>query len=134
LEEFIRCAVRAIPLVERAADGDVERRRPRDPGADGGLRPRVQLEPLCLEVVQQLSKELQIVSVAQLRPVLDLDPLAGVLRLDDEALVRAWPDLAPRADADRGVQGLRALVKEIQRPDVERAAGEVYTRGRLSVI
>src|SRR5690606_40053792 len=39
-------------------------------------------------------------------------------------------DGAVGAYRDRGVQGLRVVVKEIERPDVEGAAREVDARGR----
>ena len=41
-------------------------------------------------------------------------------------------DFAVRAKADGGVERLRAVVKEVERPDIERAARKVDPRGRGS--
>jgi hypothetical protein len=117
--------VAAAPGVERAAHRDVQRRRPGDAGADGRIGSRRQLEPLGPEVVQQLAEQLEIVAVAQLRPVIDFDALAGILGDDDEAAVGPRAQVAAGAQADRRVQRLRAFVEEVERPDVERAAGEI---------
>ena len=38
-------------------------------------------------------------------------------------------DLDVRAQADRGVQGHRAVMEQVQRPDVDRAAGQVDAGG-----
>jgi hypothetical protein len=61
---------------QRTADGDVERRRARDAGADRGLAPRVQLEPVDLEVVEEPAEQAQFGAVAQLGPVPRLDARA----------------------------------------------------------
>ena len=80
----------AAPGHQRAADGDVERRRARDAGANRRLGPRVQLERFRLEVVQQPSEQPQLVVVAQLAPVRD----STRRPVSPETIVR--PRLVPR--------------------------------------
>jgi hypothetical protein len=90
----------------------------------------VQLEAGDLEMVEQEAEKLDVVIRFQLAPVAGLDAGPGVPGNDHDPLVGPRPDRTARPQADGGVQGLRAIVKEIQRPDVERAAGEVDARRR----
>ena len=62
-----------------------------------------------------------------------LDALAGVVRDERDAVVAARRQRAVRAQADRRVDRLRAIVKEIERPDVVRAAREIDPRRRGGV-
>ena len=102
------------------------------PAPTGRLAARVQLERLGLEVMEQPAEQLEVVVVAQLAPVLDLDAPPGVVGDDRDAPIGARRIVQRRAQADRGVERLRALVEEIERPDVERAAREIDARGRRS--
>ncbi len=54
-----------------------------------------------------------------------LDLLARVLGLDAHTVVAPRRQPAVRAQADGGVDRLRAFMKQVERPDVEGAAGEV---------
>ena len=135
LKNLVGRAPAAAPRVQRAAHRDVERRRTGDAGADRRLGPRAQLESFRLKVMQQPSEQLQVVGVAELRPVVDFDALAGVVGNDHETAIRTRPDLAPRAQTDRGVNRLRAVMEQIERPDVERPAREIdpCRRGRFNL-
>jgi hypothetical protein len=42
-----------------------------------------------------------------------------------QVMAVARPDLAPRPQADCRIDRLRAVMKQIERPDVERAASEI---------
>ncbi len=119
----------SAPRPQGAADRDVERGGARDAGADRRLRPRVQLQRVRLKVVQETSEQPQFVVVAQLAPVRDVDAPSGVAGDDREAAPVSRLDHAPRAEADRRIDGLRAIVKEIQGPDIERATRQVDTSG-----
>ena len=55
---------------------------------------------------------------------------AGVFGADDDAVVRTRLDACPSTQADRGVERLGAGMKEVERPDVDRAAREIDSRGR----
>ena len=66
--------------------------------------------------------------LAQRGPVVDFDPGSRVLRIDDDSSIAARRDLAPCAEADGGVERLRAVVKEVERPDIEGAARKVDPR------
>jgi hypothetical protein len=90
----------------------------------------VQLERLALEVVEQPAEQGQLVIVAQLAPVVDVDAPAGVVRDDRDPAIGSRLNRAPRPQADRRVDRLRIVVKEIKRPDVEGASGQVDPRGR----
>src|SRR5262249_47700613 len=130
LEDPVGRPVAAAPGVERAADGDVERRRARDAGAHRRFRSGRQLEPFRPEEMEQLAEQPEVVRVAQLRPVIRFDALAGILGDEHQPPIRSRPQVAARAQADRGVERLRSFVKEVQRPDVERAAREIDARRR----
>src|SRR5215203_2538098 len=75
--------------------------------------------------MEQPPEQLQIVVFTQLRPVIRLDSRSRVLREDRDPLIGARTNRTPGPQADRRVQRLRALVEQVQRPDVERSAREV---------
>ena len=58
-------------------------------------------------------------------PAANLDSLRCVDRFQPDLAVRALDDLGMRPQADSCVHRLGVLVKQIKRPDVERAAGEI---------
>jgi hypothetical protein len=116
------------PRRERGAHGDVHRRRAGDPGADRRLGSRPQLQRLRLEVVEQPSEETQVVILLELAPVRRLDRVSGVIRDDPNPAVGARRDHTGGAQTDRGIQRLRIVVEEVQRPDIERPPGEVDPR------
>ncbi|PYR89271.1 MAG: hypothetical protein DMF84_25065 [Acidobacteria bacterium] len=92
----------------------------------------MQLESFGLEVEEQAAEQLQVVAVAQVRPVIHLDALPRIFRHDHEPSIVARRDRAVRAQADRGIQRLRAVVKQVERPDIERAARKIDPRRRGS--
>ena len=53
----------------------------------------------------------------------------GVDRSKLDCAVLAGRDLHVRPQADRGVQRRRAVVKEVERPDVDGAAGQIDAGG-----
>ena len=53
---------------------------------------------------------------------------AGILRDELDPIVRPRVNLRVGAQTDGGVERLRAVMKEIERPDVDGAAGEVDSR------
>ena len=116
---------RARPAGERAADGDVQCRRAGDAGAGRRLAARADDDPLDGERVGQRRQERECLVRLQLRARRQRDAEAGVFRHDLDALVVAAIELHVRAEADGGVERLRTIVKEIERPDVDRAAGEI---------
>ena len=94
----------------------------------------MQLDAFRLKKVQQPPEQAQIVSVAQLRPVLHVDALtAGVFRDDDHAPIRPVAKIAARAQVDRSVERLGPLVEEIERPDVDGASRQIDSRWRRGV-
>jgi hypothetical protein len=68
--------------------------------------------------------------IAQFGPSCCFDGRGCVLGTQDHAVVAACVDSCLRAEADGGVDGLRAGMKQVQRPDVDRAAREIDTRRR----
>ena len=128
LQQRFRLVVRAFPFGERGTDGHVQRRRPGDAGAGGRLRRGRQRQSPGLEEVHQQREQAKLASMAKLPPVFGFDDGAGVERLDGDPRVGSRLDLRARAKADRGVERLRAGMKEIERPDVDGASGQIDAR------
>ena len=95
----------------------------------------MQLETLCLKVMEDSAEQPQLMRIAKLGPVIGLHPVAGVFRDDHDPPVLAGLDRAARPQADRRIQRLRAVVKEIERPDIEGPARQIDSRwsGSLNV-
>ena len=80
----------------------------------------------------QSSQERQRLVVAQRRRRVDDDPAPGVLGDDFDVSSSRGSRRDMGAEADGGVQRLRAVVKEIERPDIDGAAGQIDARRRRS--
>ena len=116
--------VRAGVRRQRAADGDVQRRRPGNAGAGRRFAARRQADAAGAEAMGQLGQQRQRFVVAQLIER-QVHLLVGVFRHQLDALVGPRLDPGARPEADRRVERLRAGVKEIERPDVDGAAGQI---------
>ena len=66
----------------------------------------------------------------ELRPPRRADLPAAVHRAEDDAAVGARFDVGVSAQADRRIQRGCALVKNVERPDIDRAAREIDARRR----
>ena len=74
-------------------------------------------------------EEAQLTAVPQLTPVVGFDRYARVIGMDDNSGVGSCLDRRACPEVDRDVDRLRAGMKEVERPDVQRAAGEVDASG-----
>src|SRR5207248_937410 len=101
-----------------------------DSRAGGRIAASGEREVLDLVVASDQHDERQIAVDGQLRPGVRLDPAIGIYGSQLDPAVRSPLDLDVRAQADRRVQGGRAFVKDVQRPDVDRAAREIDAGGR----
>ena len=127
-----------LRLVVRRASTRPARRRPRRSAPTSRRcrrRPatrdvRRQRDAARLEEVDQQREQPQLAAVAQLAPVVGFDRDAGVLGADDDARVGRGSIRARGAQADRGVERLRAGMEEVERPDVDRAARQIDARRR----
>lgn len=88
------------------------------------------LERIGLKIVQQPAEQPELMIVAKLAPVRDVDSPPAVAGDNRQPAGPARPDRTPRPKADRDVDGLRALVEEVKRPDIERSAGQIDPRWR----
>ena len=75
--------------------------------------------------MHEQTEQAKLPDIAQLAPVFGLDRRTCVDRFDRDPRVRPWIDARTRPEADGGVERLRARVKEIERPDVDRASSQV---------
>ena len=102
--------------------------RPGQPGADGGLRTGDDREPAGPEIAQQPRGQARFfVSREGVRRD-GLEHRARVFRRDADAVDACVRELAFRPHGDGRVEGPRAFVEEVQRPDVERPPGQVDAR------
>ena len=117
------------PLRQRAADRDVERRRSGDAGADRRLaracaasRPRAWKKCSSQPSSRSSAVQRELAPVGRLdaRPV-STEPIT-MRSSSRDSIAHARPQ------ADRDVERLRAVVEEVERPDVDRAAGQVDAR------
>ena len=124
-------SVRPVQAARAPATRDVHGRRAGDAGADGRLglacarRRRARRSGATRRAT---SGSRSTPSVVRARPPRRCSPVSSEMRRD--AVVAARRQRAVRAQADRGVDRLRAVVKEIERPDVVGAAGEIDPRRR----
>ena len=130
LQQRLRLVVRAVPLRQRRADGDVQRRGAGNARAGGGLGRGRQRDPARFEEVDEERQEAQLAAIPQLAPVVRFDRDARVFGVDDDAGVGAGLERRAGPEADGGVDRLRAGVKQVERPDVQRAAREIDAGGR----
>src|SRR5688572_2474987 len=79
--------------------------------------------------MRQQGEEPELLVVTQLVPVVGFDGDTSVDRCNDDPVVISRRDSGARTEADRRVNRLRARVKEIERPDVERASREIDAGG-----
>ena len=119
----------ARPFRQRPAHSDVQRRRAGDARSRGRLSARSEREVFGAEEVCELAEKRQSIAVGELVPPCDLYGLGRVDRLEHDPAVGPRNDLGVRAQADGGVERLGVFVKQIQRPDVESAAGQIDARG-----
>ena len=118
------------PAGEGAAAGDGQCRGSGDAGAGRRFAPRRQRRILQPVVAGEQRQQRQVACRIELGPVPGADRAIGVERSQLDRAVVARGDLGVRAQADRRVQRRRAFVEEVQRPDVDGAAGEVDSGGR----
>ena len=78
----------------------------------------------------QVREQRQLPAAVELRPVACLNRSSRIHRLQRHAAIVARLDRGMRPQADGGVQRERAVVKEVQRPDVDGAAREIDARRR----
>ena len=123
----------ARPGGQRAGDGDGHRRRTGDAGAHGRIGPRMDVDAARAEVTRtsratrgSRSTSSSSGSAASICSSVSSDT-------SRTAWSRRERQPAVRAQADRRVDRLRAVVKEVERPDVVRAAGEIDPRRRRGV-
>lgn len=88
------------------------------------------LERIGLKIVQQPAEQPELVIVAKLAPVRDVEPPTGVAGDDRQPARPPRPDRTPRPQADCDVDRLRALVEQVEGPDIERSAREIDPRWR----
>ncbi len=125
-QELLAVDLQPGPFGERAAHGDVQRRR------SGDARRRRATRRACEASGSRRGRNARACSSSG-RPWpsasschrANLDGLRRVDRFQPDPAVRALDDLGVRAQADGRVHRLRVLVEQIQGPDVERAAGEI---------
>ena len=125
-----RVAVADEP-VQRADARDGERARPAEARARGRHRLGDEVKAgLGLEEVDELRDEFQPLLARELFDVGEarLEGDAAVARLKDDLVVGARLDAAARVERDGEVDGGRAGVEEVERPDVDGAPGQVYPR------
>jgi hypothetical protein len=79
-------------------------------------------------MMEETPQQAELGVFAERRPVVGFDPRAGVCRYDHQPMVIAGPQNASRPQADGHVQRLGPFVKEVQRPDVHRAARQIDAR------
>jgi len=76
-------------------------------------------------VTREQREQRQFARHIELGPVAGADRAIGIERSQLDRAVVARGDLGVRAQADRRVQRRRAFVEEVQRPDVDGAAGKI---------
>jgi hypothetical protein len=76
-------------------------------------------------VTRQQRQQREIAAAVERGPVCGADGAIGVDRAQLDASIRSWLELRVRAQADRRVDRRRAVVKEIERPDVDGAARQI---------
>ncbi len=122
------------PAVERRRHGDVQRRRSGDAGAGRRFAARRHGDAAHAERVRRggpaAAASVSAGSAVERRAGPDDD--AEVVGDQQHAVVVAGVEADVRAQADRGVDRLRAGMEEIQRPDVDGPAGEIHARRRRS--
>ena len=128
LQDGFRRAFIAEMRRQRAADRDVQGRRARDTGTGGGLATGRQPDTVSAEAMNEAAEERQCVVVSQLIER-QVDRPIGVFRQQLDPLVGPRLDPGPGAEADGGVERLSAGMKEIERPDVDGAAGQINSCG-----
>ena len=126
-------SARPVQAASAAGDGDVHRRRSGDAGADRRLGPRAHVDAARAEMPDQPGDAAAADRRRARRDRAASTLLAGVVGDEHDAVVAARGQRAVRAQAERRVDRLRAFVKEVERPDVERAAGEIDPRRRGGV-
>ena len=99
------------------------------PGAHGRIGSRMHVDAARAEDPNEPRDEGQPID-AELFRVCGLDLFVGVLGDEPQRVIASRGQPAMRADADRRVDRLRAVVKQIERPDVEGAAREIDPRRR----
>ncbi len=125
LQQMFGIGRRLRPARQGAADGDGQRRGSGNPRARRRLAARGQRRVLQAVVPGQQREQRQVVAAVQLAPVFCAGRAIGVHRAQLDVAVVSRGDLDVRPQADRRVQRGRAFVKEVQRPDVDGAAGQV---------
>jgi hypothetical protein len=139
-QKRFRLVMMPRPLGERRTDGYVQRGRAGNTGAGRRVASRRQGQTLRTAVrryirpsqkpVREERQQPQLSGFAKLRPVAHVDGAARVLGTNDNAPVVARMNGGTSTEADCGIDRLRPVVKQVQRPDVDGATGEVDTRWR----
>jgi hypothetical protein len=129
VEQRLRIMLGAGVFRECAAYRDVHGRRPGNAGPGRRLAARGQANPVRAESMRQLRQQRQRGVGSQLIER-QIFLFIGVFRHQLDAVVRPCFDPCARAQRDSGIQGLRAGVKEIERPDVDGSSGQINSGGR----
>jgi hypothetical protein len=113
LQQRLGLVVLALPFGECRAHGDVQRRRPRQPGPRRRLGSGGQCDAARAEESRQQRQQAQARLVPQRRRVVGLHRDAGVFGPQHDACVGPRLEPGSRADADGGIDRLRAGVEEV---------------------
>ena len=130
LQQALIVEGRARPARQRAAGRDGQGRGAGDAGAGRRFASRDERRVREAELAGGERQQRQFAVRVQIAPAGRGHLLAGVDRSEFDPAVRAGLDLDVSAKADGGVDRARAVVKQIERPDVDRASGEIDTCGR----
>src|SRR5262245_4784620 len=133
LQQCLRLVMPSIPFRKRAAYRHVECRRARYACACRRLGRCRQRDASGFEEMDEQRQQAQLASIEQLLPVSGFDGDTGVFRANDDSLIGARFNAGARSQADRGIERLRAGMKEIERPDVDRTARKIDASRRRSL-
>ena len=126
-----RCTGRGIPPRQGPTNCDVQRRRTGDASASRRLGPGAQGHTAHAVCRGQSPQQRQGLVVSQ-GVGRGGYPSTGVLGNNLDLIAGSGLEARVGADANRGVQRLRAVVEQIQRPDVDGAARQIDPRRRRS--